>query len=441
MALGSAQAPLAAVAATSGESVRRRAGDAVRGRSSANGDAASYMGSLYEFRNGRGEIEMNGSGSVKQSPPPLLQQSGTPKLLTLPTVLTIGRVAAVPLLVSTFYMDGWWATTATTSIFLLAALTDWLDGYIARKMRLGTAFGAFLDPVADKLMVSATLVLLCTKPLKCAVFGDVPWLLAAPSITIIGREITMSSVREWAASQNGRALEAVAVNSFGKWKTATQMTALTVLLASRDPRLAALTVLVAAGVVLLYISAGLAVWTICKDNRDLDDLPALFIQLYLSYGKHVPRGLSTGSYHRVTVCFCRLRCPLPVACLPRDAMDRKNTSPQGETARVLVEFLEVAITSIVFLKGFYPSEAFERRRYMNVVVHRARHPQLSGYIHSVTAGLLPFVQKVLSFLPWSLVLLWILAGFWLLWTARYMFVILPDSVSIASLCISDAAPD
>ncbi|CAL9098394.1 unnamed protein product [Musa textilis] len=74
-------------------------------------------------------------------------------------------------------------------------------------------------------------------------------------------------------------------------------------------------------------------------------------------------------------------------------MDRKNTSPQGETARVLVEFLEVAITSIVFLKGFYPSEAFERRRYMNVVVHSARHPQLSGYIHSVTAGLLPFVQK------------------------------------------------
>ncbi|RRT49107.1 hypothetical protein B296_00035944 [Ensete ventricosum] len=262
MALGSAQASLADMAATSGESVRRRAGDAVRGRSSPNGDAASSMGSLYEFRNGRGEIEVNGSGSVKQSPPPLLQQSGTPKLLTLPTVLTIGRVAAVPLLVSTFYMDGWWATTATTGIFLLAAITDWLDGYIARKMRLGTAFGAFLDPVADKLMVSATLVLLCTKPLKCAVFGDVPWLLAAPSITIIGREITMSSVREWAASQNGRALEAVAVNSFGKWKTATQMTALTVLLASRDPRLATLSFLVAAGVGLLYISAGLAVWSL-----------------------------------------------------------------------------------------------------------------------------------------------------------------------------------
>ncbi|RWV99847.1 hypothetical protein GW17_00037222 [Ensete ventricosum] len=132
MALGSAQASLADMAATSGESVRRRAGDAVRGRSSPNGDAASSMGSLYEFRNGRGEIEVNGSGSVNQSPPSLLQQSGKPKLLTLPTVLTIGRVAAVPLLVS----------------------SRWL------------------------------VLLFC-----------------------IFSQITMSSVREWAASQNGRALE------------------------------------------------------------------------------------------------------------------------------------------------------------------------------------------------------------------------------------------
>ncbi|WCJ43016.1 Mitotic spindle assembly checkpoint protein MAD2B [Euphorbia peplus] len=75
-------------------------------------------------------------------------------------------------------------------------------------------------------------------------------------------------------------------------------------------------------------------------------------------------------------------------------MERKeNQFPQDETAQILVEFLEVAITSIVFLKGVYPSAAFERRRYMNIVVHRAKHPQLRDYIHSAITGLLPFMQK------------------------------------------------
>ncbi|CAH8389684.1 unnamed protein product [Eruca vesicaria subsp. sativa] len=73
------------------------------------------------------------------------------RVLTLPTVLTLGRVAAVPILVATFYVDCWWGRTATTSLFIAAAITDWLDGYLARKMRLGSAFGAFLDPVADKV--------------------------------------------------------------------------------------------------------------------------------------------------------------------------------------------------------------------------------------------------------------------------------------------------
>ncbi|CAN1338615.1 CDP-diacylglycerol--glycerol-3-phosphate 3-phosphatidyltransferase 2 [Linum perenne] len=112
------------------------------------------------------------------------------KLLTLPTILTLGRVASVPLLICTFYMDTWLGRTATTSIFVAAAVTDWLDGYIARKMRLGSAFGAFLDPVADKLMVAATLVLLCTQPLEIPMFGSVSWLLTVPSIAIIGREVT-----------------------------------------------------------------------------------------------------------------------------------------------------------------------------------------------------------------------------------------------------------
>ncbi|KAM4104636.1 hypothetical protein ACJW30_06G173700 [Castanea mollissima] len=197
------------------------------------------------------------------------QQHHTSKLLTLPTVLTLGRVAAVPLLISTFYVDSWWGTTATTSIFVAAAVTDWLDGYLARKMRLGSAFGAFLDPVADKLMVAATLVLLCSRPLEVAVFEQVPWLLTAPSVAIIGREITMSAVREWAASQNSKLLEAVAVNNLGKWKTATQMTALTILLATRDSSLGGPGILVASGVVLLYISAGLALWSLVVYMRKI----------------------------------------------------------------------------------------------------------------------------------------------------------------------------
>ncbi|GJN08226.1 hypothetical protein PR202_ga26123 [Eleusine coracana subsp. coracana] len=205
------------------------------------------------------------NGVLKEDHPP----PAPPRLLTLPTVLTIGRVAAVPLLISTFYMEGPWAATATTGIFLAAAITDWLDGYIARKMQLGTPFGAFLDPVADKLMVAATLVLLCTKPLETSLLMDGPWLLTVPSIAIIGREITMSAVREWAASQNGKVLEAVAVNNLGKWKTATQMTALTLLLASRDPSLPAQGVLVTPGVALLYVSAGLAIWSLVVYMRKI----------------------------------------------------------------------------------------------------------------------------------------------------------------------------
>ncbi|KAL8093295.1 CDP-diacylglycerol--glycerol-3-phosphate 3-phosphatidyltransferase 2-like [Apium graveolens] len=186
------------------------------------------------------------------------------KLLTLPTVLTIARVFAVPVLICTFYMNSWWGTTATTCIFIAAAITDWLDGYLARRMKLGSAFGAFLDPVADKLMVAATLVLLCTRPPEVAIFGQFPWLLTVPSIAIIGREITMSAVREWAASQNSNLSEAVAVNNLGKWKTAAQMIALTILLVTRDSSFTGTGtgVLINFGVALLYISAWLAVWSL-----------------------------------------------------------------------------------------------------------------------------------------------------------------------------------
>ncbi|XP_068668604.1 CDP-diacylglycerol--glycerol-3-phosphate 3-phosphatidyltransferase 2-like [Aristolochia californica] len=252
-------AGISALAPAQGRSSRRR-------RVAAFG-TVSGGGEVGSSRQGRGGLM--GSEQIKNDQeeeerhryhnPPQHAIPPSTRVITLPTVLTLGRVAAVPLLITIFYLEGWWATTATTTIFIAAAVTDWLDGYLARKMRLGTPFGAFLDPVADKLMVAATLVLLCTKPPEVTTLGQVSWLLTVPAIAIIGREITMSAVREWAASQNAKLLEAVAVNSLGKWKTATQMTALTILLATRDNSLAGSSVLVASGVVLLYISAGLAV--------------------------------------------------------------------------------------------------------------------------------------------------------------------------------------
>ncbi|KAK1378137.1 CDP-diacylglycerol--glycerol-3-phosphate 3-phosphatidyltransferase [Heracleum sosnowskyi] len=221
----------------------------------------NFSSALLKQNNYNRDDDNDRCNELTESPSKQPRHQST-KLLTLPTILTIGRVAAVPLLVCTFYMDAWWGTTATTSIFIAAAITDWLDGYLARKMKLGSAFGAFLDPVADKLMVAATVVLLCAKPPEVALFEQFPWLLTIPSIAIIGREITMSAVREWAASQSGNLSEAVAVNNLGKWKTATQMIALTILLAIRDSSLAGPGVLLTSGVTLLYISAWLAVWSL-----------------------------------------------------------------------------------------------------------------------------------------------------------------------------------
>ncbi|CAL5210323.1 unnamed protein product [Lathyrus oleraceus] len=207
--------------------------------------------------------------TVPPQPEPEQEQPQSSKLLTLPTILTLGRVAAVPLLVATFYLDGWQGTVATTTIFIAASVTDWLDGYIARKMNLKSSFGAFLDPVADKLMVAATLVLLCTRPLDVGLFAQTPWLLPIPAIAIIGREITMSAVREWAASQDSKLLEAVAVNNLGKWKTATQMTALAILLATRDSSHGGTVFVVGSGVALLYTSAGLALWSLVVYMRKI----------------------------------------------------------------------------------------------------------------------------------------------------------------------------
>lgn len=224
--------------------------------------------SVVDMGQGHENNKVNGSVSPPQKNHQN-QQSQSSKLLTLPTILTLARVAAIPVFVGTFYVNTWWGTAATTSIFVGAAITDWLDGYLARKMGLGSIFGAFLDPVADKLMVAATLVLLCSRPPETGILGDAPWLFPVPAIAIIGREITMSAVREWAASQNTQLLQAVAVNNLGKWKTATQMTALTILLAARDSSIGGSGTLMTTGVALLYTSAGLAVWSLVVYMRKI----------------------------------------------------------------------------------------------------------------------------------------------------------------------------
>lgn len=229
---------------------------------------SSFACTSHSFTPSLEERENSASSSSNHSTVPDMAKKSS-KLLTLPTLLTLARVAAVPIFIATYYANNWWGTTATTSIFVAAAITDWLDGYLARKMDLGSAFGAFLDPVADKLMVAATLILLCSRPPQTAFLGRLQWLFPIPAIAIIGREITMSAVREWAASQNTELLQAVAVNNLGKWKTAAQMVALTILLSTRDSSFAAPGALVISGVILLYISAGLAVWSLAVYMRKI----------------------------------------------------------------------------------------------------------------------------------------------------------------------------
>ena len=141
----------------------------------------------------------------------------------LPIFLTWLRIVAIPLLIAVYYLPAGWATAherdlAATLIFVSAALTDWADGYLARKLNQTSAFGAFLDPVADKLMVAAALIVLVQLGRTDAIVAMI----------IIGREITISALREWMAKIG--AAKSVAVSMLGKIKTAAQMLALPMLL-------------------------------------------------------------------------------------------------------------------------------------------------------------------------------------------------------------------
>ena len=144
--------------------------------------------------------------------------------LTWPTILTLFRVALLPVMVLVFYAPFRGANVAAALVFLAAALTDWLDGYIARRYNMGSAFGAFLDPVADKLMVAVTLFLIVQE-------NPTP-LMAITSAVIVGREITISALREWMAQIGERAQ--IRVATLGKFKTIMQIIAIEVLLYQHD---------------------------------------------------------------------------------------------------------------------------------------------------------------------------------------------------------------
>jgi CDP-diacylglycerol--glycerol-3-phosphate 3-phosphatidyltransferase len=166
----------------------------------------------------------------------------------LPTWLTLLRIALLPVIVIVFYLDYGWARPLSCFIFIAAGVTDWLDGYLARLWRVESRFGAFLDPVADKLMVATVLILIVE-------FDQSPW-LTIPAIVIIGREITVSALREWMAEVGNRSK--VAVGWLGKVKTTAQITALALLLYLYD--FIGLPVY-KIGMVALYVATVLTIWS------------------------------------------------------------------------------------------------------------------------------------------------------------------------------------
>ena len=170
-------------------------------------------------------------------------------LQSLPNILTIGRILAVPLVVALFFWtSNPWADPLAAFVFIAAAITDSLDGYIARRLGITTPLGEFLDPVADKLMVATALVLL--------VWKDPHWIIALCAMIIVGREITVSALREWMAQLGSRAK--VKVSSLGKWKTIVQMTGLSLMMYRND--LLGLPIYTL-GKVLLVVASVLTLWS------------------------------------------------------------------------------------------------------------------------------------------------------------------------------------
>ena len=168
---------------------------------------------------------------------------------TVPTLLTWARIVAIPLIVGVFYLplDGPTRNLVATVLFIACALTDWLDGWLARRLNQTSSFGAFLDPVADKFLVCAALLILL----------QLDRVNALVALIIIGREIAISALREWMA-QIG-ASRSVAVSMLGKLKTVVQMVAIPFLL--YDQALFGVIDTRIWGTVLMYVAAVLTVWS------------------------------------------------------------------------------------------------------------------------------------------------------------------------------------
>lgn len=168
-------------------------------------------------------------------------------LYNWPNILTLLRILLIPVFIIIFYLPVAWAHIATAVIFAIACITDWLDGYLARRLKQTSLFGAFLDPVADKLIVAVSLLLL--------VGVENLNYITLPAIVIVGREIVISALREWMSEIGKRT--SVTVSNIGKIKTTVQMLAIILLLAFNPSS----SILGVFGFVLLYIAAILTIWS------------------------------------------------------------------------------------------------------------------------------------------------------------------------------------
>lgn len=176
-------------------------------------------------------------------------------LWNAPNLLTLLRIVLIPLFVAAYFWPAHWANELATMLFIVAGVTDWLDGYLARRLQQNSPFGAFLDPVADKLMVAAALILLVADWRVTQLVLD-QRLFTVMVLVILGREIAVSALREWMAEVGQRSH--VAVSAVGKFKTTSQMIAIGMLL-WREP--VGPVPIFRVGELLLYVAAILTLWS------------------------------------------------------------------------------------------------------------------------------------------------------------------------------------